>query len=195
MSSSEYANKALNLVTDKIQWIIKKSEKLPMGDLAAKTLTHKIAVTLHGHAATSVPPMLLSCTAELQYKSAPNGKLKGLPDWAMISDNDSHITSHPLFKKTIGYTCPIPAALPQPVTTPLPTHPALAPQPSNPACAVVASALFPITTPALPPPNPMSKPFNLLVQSNKRKALTSKLDNDDEEPVLRPAKGPVSKSC
>ncbi|KAG1804575.1 hypothetical protein EV424DRAFT_1351275 [Suillus variegatus] len=202
MSSSKYANEALNLVTDKFQWIIKKSEKFPMGDLAAKTLAHEIAVTLstafaqHGHAATSVPPMLLSCAAELRDKRAPNGKLKGLPDWAIISNDDSCISGHLLFNKTIGYTCPIPLVSPPTVTTPLPTHPTPAPaaQASNPARAAVASALFPITTPAPPPPNPVSKPFNLLIPGNKHKAPTSELDDNEEEPAPRPAKCPVSKS-
>ncbi|KAG1831484.1 hypothetical protein EV424DRAFT_1534165 [Suillus variegatus] len=169
-----------------------------MGDSAAKTLAHEIAVTLstafaqHRHATTSVPPMLLSCTAELQDKRALNGKLKGLPDWATISNDDSRISGHPLFNKTIVYKHLVPPASPPLVTTPLLTHPTPAPAPaaqaSNSAHAMVAPALFPITTPAPPPPNPVSKPFNLLVPGNKCKALTSELDDDKEEPAPRPAK-------
>ncbi|KAG1787889.1 uncharacterized protein HD556DRAFT_1448394 [Suillus plorans] len=199
MSSSEHANEALNLVADKIQRIIKKSEKLPMGDSGSKAFAHEIAITLstafaqHGHAATSVPPTLLSCAAELRDKSAPNGKLKGLLDWATISDQDTCIRGHPLFNKTIRYTRPVPPASPPPVAAPIYTHPAA--QASNSTHSAVASALFPIEAPAPPPPNLVVKPFNLLVPGNKRKAPTSELDDEnDEQPAPPPAKNQVSKS-
>ncbi|KAG2048895.1 hypothetical protein BDR06DRAFT_1070408 [Suillus hirtellus] len=47
MSSSDKANKALNLVTETIRQLITRFDKLQVGDPAAKTLTHDIAVTLH----------------------------------------------------------------------------------------------------------------------------------------------------
>ncbi|KAG2115305.1 uncharacterized protein F5147DRAFT_769761 [Suillus discolor] len=202
MSLSEHAHKALNLVGDKIQWIIKKYEKLPMGDSGARTLAHEIAVTLssafaqHRHATISVLPMLLSCAAELWDKSAPNGKLKGLPDWSTILDDNTCICSHLLFGKTIRYRRPDPPVSPPLVTAPLPTPPtpAIAPAAlaSNSTHAAVASTLFPI--PAPPPPEPTAKWFNLVVPGNKHKALTSELEDDVEEPMPRLAKWPMSKS-
>ncbi|KAG1841160.1 hypothetical protein C8R48DRAFT_679340 [Suillus tomentosus] len=47
MSSSDEANKALNLVTETIRRLITRFDKLQVGDPAARTLTHDIAVTLH----------------------------------------------------------------------------------------------------------------------------------------------------
>ncbi|KAG2049642.1 hypothetical protein BDR06DRAFT_975126 [Suillus hirtellus] len=151
MSSSEHANEALNLVADKIQQIIKKSEKLSMGDSGSKTLAHEIAVTL-----------------------------------------DTRICSHPLFNKTIGYMRPVPLASPPPVAAPIHTHPAA--QASNSTPSEVALALFPMVAPVPPPLNPIAKPFNLLILGNKWKAPTSKLDDEDEEPVPPLAKHLVSKS-
>lgn len=46
MSSSAEANTALNLVTKTIQCFITRFNKLQVGDPAAKTLTHDIAITL-----------------------------------------------------------------------------------------------------------------------------------------------------
>ncbi|KAG0698401.1 hypothetical protein DFH29DRAFT_878011 [Suillus ampliporus] len=49
-------------------------------------------------------PRLLSCAAEIWDNSAPNSKLKGLLDWAVILDDNFYIQDHPLFHKTVGYT-------------------------------------------------------------------------------------------
>ncbi|KAG1842962.1 hypothetical protein F4604DRAFT_1938408 [Suillus subluteus] len=108
MSSSQHTNDTLNLVVKKIDWLVKRSEKLKASDPAAKTLAHEIAVTLataftqHGNAATSLAPLLLSCMAEIRDKSGANGKLKALPNWGTISDNDPWIRTHPLFPKSVG---------------------------------------------------------------------------------------------
>ncbi|KAG1837175.1 hypothetical protein DFJ58DRAFT_734528 [Suillus subalutaceus] len=125
MSSSQQANDAFNLVAKKIHQLIASSSKLQVGDPAAKPLAHEIAMTLatafaqHGNATTSVAPKLLSCAAEIRAKSGPNGKLKALPDWNAILDDDLRIRNHPLFPKTVRYkppTCPPtpPTALPAP---------------------------------------------------------------------------------
>ncbi|KAG1856770.1 hypothetical protein F4604DRAFT_1931768 [Suillus subluteus] len=111
MSSSQQANDTFNLVAEKVHWLIARSSKLKVSDLAAKPLAHEIAVTLatafaqHGNAATSLAPKLLSCNA--------------------ISDDDLRIRNHPLFPKTIGYkppTCP-PAPPAAPPTPPAPLTP------------------------------------------------------------------------
>ncbi|KAG1883064.1 hypothetical protein F4604DRAFT_1677981 [Suillus subluteus] len=137
MSSSQQANDVFNLVTEKIHWLIARSSKLEVGDPAAKPLAHEIAVTLiyllfrqlHLPSMAMLPhhwpPSSLSCAAEIRDKSVPNGKLKALPDWNAISDDDLHIRNHPLFPKTIGYkppTCP-PTPPTAPPTPPVPLTP------------------------------------------------------------------------
>ncbi|KAG1889621.1 uncharacterized protein F5891DRAFT_1198556 [Suillus fuscotomentosus] len=166
MSSSEHANEALNLVADKIQRIIKKSEKLPMGDSGSKTLAHEIAVTLNS-----------------ETRAHLNGKLKGLPDWATISDQDTRIRGHPLFNKTIRYTRPVPPALPPPVAAPIRTHPAA--QASNSTPSEVASALFPMVASSAT----TSEPRQQMEGTN-----ILNLDNEDEELAPLPAKCLASKS-
>ncbi|KAG1727966.1 uncharacterized protein EDB91DRAFT_1253712 [Suillus paluster] len=167
MSSAQDANNALDLVSDKIAQLITWSEKLKQGDAAAKSLAHEIAITLvgafaqYGNAVTSFAPRLLSCAAEICDKSSPNGKLRGLPDWMQISDNDPHIQVHPLFHKTIGYTCPAgpstqEARLASPVSVTLSPIPSPTPLPSPP-----------------PAPAPSRAPkHNLFVPGTKCKAST-----------------------
>ncbi|KAG2028989.1 hypothetical protein BDR03DRAFT_988052 [Suillus americanus] len=151
MSSSQHANDTLNLVTKKIDQLVKRSEKLKASDPAAKTLAHEIAATAfaqHGNAATLLAPLLLSCAAKIRDKSGVNGKLKALPDWGTISDEDPRIHTHPLFPKSVGYRHPQPLAppavlaeLPMPLPpaplTPAPIQPALAPSPMPPITIVV----------------------------------------------------------
>ncbi|KAG1738084.1 uncharacterized protein EDB91DRAFT_1249380 [Suillus paluster] len=139
MSSAQDANDALDLVSDKIARLITRSEKLKQGDAAAKSLAHEIAITLvgafaqYGNAATSFAPRLLSCTAEIWDNSGPNGKLRGLPDWTQISDDNPRIRVHPLFHKTVSYTHPAEASMTlSPITSPTPTpSPPPAPAPKH----------------------------------------------------------------
>ncbi|KAG2336360.1 hypothetical protein BDR05DRAFT_953413 [Suillus weaverae] len=94
MSSSQHTNAKLNLVTDKICRLVTRSNKMAVGDLAAKPLAHDIAMTLvsafaqHGNATTSLSPLLLSCTADIWDNSGLNGKLVLIPDWNNVSDHD-----------------------------------------------------------------------------------------------------------
>ncbi|KAG1743972.1 uncharacterized protein EDB91DRAFT_1246856 [Suillus paluster] len=156
MSSTQDANDALDLVSDKIAQLITRSEKLKQGDAAAKSLAHEIAITLvgafaqYGNAATSFTPRLLSCAAEIRDNSGLNGKLRGLTDWTQISDDDPHIWVHPHFHKTVSYTRPAEALM------------TLSPIPS------------PTPTPSPPPtPAPARAPkHNLFVLGTKRKAST-----------------------
>ncbi|KIK31419.1 hypothetical protein CY34DRAFT_19945 [Suillus luteus UH-Slu-Lm8-n1] len=135
MSSSAHSNSKFSLITDKVCRLITRSNKLKVGDPAAKSLAHEIAMALataftqHGNATTLFSPLLLSCATELRDKSGPNGRLVTLPDWKAISEVDPRIKSHPLFPKIVGYhqaTSPIatPAA-PQPPSplTPTPAAP------------------------------------------------------------------------
>ncbi|KAG1839661.1 hypothetical protein DFJ58DRAFT_733251 [Suillus subalutaceus] len=156
MSSSQHANNALNLVAEKIDRLVKRSEKLKASTPAAKTLAHEIAATAfaqHGNAATSLAPLLLSCAAEIRDKNGINGKLKALPDWGTISDEDPQILTHPLFPKSVGYRHPqplappailaeLPAPLPPAPSTPTPVQPALAPSPVPPVTIVPKAKLF-----------------------------------------------------
>ncbi|KAG2108217.1 uncharacterized protein F5147DRAFT_652941 [Suillus discolor] len=109
ISSAENANKALNLAAEKILQLVKWLQKMPEDTLALKKMVHEITITLattfaqHGNATTLLVPILLSCTAKIQDKSAPNGRLRTLPDWSVISDDDQQIQGHPLYGKTLGY--------------------------------------------------------------------------------------------
>ncbi|KAG1884386.1 hypothetical protein F4604DRAFT_1919561 [Suillus subluteus] len=204
MLSTEIANNTFNLVAEKIGHLITRSQKLKDGDPTAKILAHEIAVTLatalaqHGNAATSLLPKLLSCVAEIRDKSGPNGKLKALPDWAKVSEDDLRIWPHPLFHKTVGYERPI-SSLTQPaVPAPLPstTEPVDIPQ------ELVLEAL-PKTSSAPPTPTPApAKKHNLFVQGNgdgngngngnsKRKAPETDVK---EVPPPAPKKAKTSKS-
>ncbi|KAG0701029.1 hypothetical protein DFH29DRAFT_876208 [Suillus ampliporus] len=187
MSSAQEANNAFNLVTDKISRLITRSQKMKAGDADAKRLAHEIAVTLatafaqHGSAATSFSPRLLSCTAEIWDNSAPNGKLKGLPDWAAISDDDVRIRDHPLFYKTVGFAYP--SSTP---SSPAPAPPA----PAAPSTPEVASTLLPISSHSASPA-PMVK-HDLFVAGTKCKASTPETLPDPE--VIEAPK-PLPKKC
>ncbi|KAG0691616.1 hypothetical protein DFH29DRAFT_884064 [Suillus ampliporus] len=187
MSSAQEANDAFNLVTDKISCLITWSQKMKAGDTDAKRLAHEIAVTLatafaqHGSAATLFSPRLLSCTAKIRDNSAPNGKLKGLPDWAAISDDDVRIRDHPLFHKTVGFTYP--SSTP---SSPTPAPPA----PTAPSTPKVALTLSPISS-RLPSPAPMVK-YDLFVVGTKRKASTPSTLPD---PEVIEAPQPLPKKC
>jgi hypothetical protein len=74
------------------------------------------AFAQYGSAATSMPPILLSCAAEIRDCSDKNGKLTGSPDWENISANDSRIKSHPFFRKTLDYRHRDSEAAPAPTT-------------------------------------------------------------------------------
>ncbi|KAG2748629.1 hypothetical protein P692DRAFT_20874383 [Suillus brevipes Sb2] len=187
MSSSAHSNAEFALVTDKVCRLMTRSNKLKVGDPAAKTLAHEIAMALttafaqHGNAATSFSPLLLSCAAELRDKMGANGRLAALPNWNTISDCDPQIKSHPLFPKTVGYAQPNsampPPAVPRPMT-PTPATPAPAPPTPTPAPA-----------PALPTPAPAVTwvPGKLFVRGNaKRSAPMPDNDNDIVE-VEEPA--------
>ncbi|KAG1854641.1 hypothetical protein F4604DRAFT_1932704 [Suillus subluteus] len=138
MSSAQQANDALNLVGEKINWLVKRSEKLKASDPAAKTLAHEIAMTLASQLSF----------AEIRDKSSTNGKLKALPDWGSISDNNPQIRTHPLFPKSVGYWCPQPltppavlAELPAPLP-PAPVKPTHAPSPVPPITIIPKAKLF-----------------------------------------------------
>ncbi|KAG1771390.1 hypothetical protein EV702DRAFT_1201999 [Suillus placidus] len=171
--SSQHTNEVLNSVTENVGRLLMRSQKLEEGDPAAKTLVHEIAVTLatafaeHGHAATSLTPLPLSCAAEIWDNSGPNGKLKALLDWNAIADNDPHIQAHPLFMKTLGYQHPkaqqTPAvASPQSTIalvppTPAPSTPApLTPAPLTPAPLTPAPLTPAPLTPAPLTPAPLT---------------------------------------
>ncbi|KAG1721096.1 uncharacterized protein EDB91DRAFT_1256682 [Suillus paluster] len=177
MSSTQDANDALDLVSDKIARLITQSEKLKQGDAAAKSLAHEIAITLvgaftqYGNAATSFTPRLLSCAAKIRDNSGPNGKLRGLPDWTQISDDDPHIRVHPLFHKTVGYTHPAgPSTQEARLASPVP--------PATTSTREASMTLSPITSPTptpSPPPTPAPAPtpkHNLFVPGTKHKAST-----------------------
>ncbi|KAG1720697.1 hypothetical protein EDB19DRAFT_1835834, partial [Suillus lakei] len=173
MSSAQDANIAFNLVRNKISHLITRWAKLKEGDLAAKSLSCDIAVTFHGNAATSFAPMLLSCTAEIWDKSGPNGRLKGVPDWSSVADDDPCIWGHPLFHKTVGYAYPVSAQTPPAAST---TAPAVAPSP----CPPMPAASMPEVTPTLsqlssPTPSPLPSPIikhKLFVPGTNCKAST-----------------------
>ncbi|KAG1751735.1 hypothetical protein EDB19DRAFT_1824646 [Suillus lakei] len=179
MSSAQDANIVFNLVHNKISHLITRWAKLKEGDPAAKSLSRNIATTalsLHGNAMTSFTPMLLSCTAKIQDKSGPNGRLKGVPDWSSVSDDDPLIQGHPLFHKTVGYAYPASAQTPPAAST---TAPAVAPSP----CPPMPAASMPEVTPTFsqlssptpsPPPSPVIK-HKLFVPGMKHKALTPSL--------------------
>ncbi|KAG1761029.1 hypothetical protein EV702DRAFT_1053219 [Suillus placidus] len=107
-TQQQQANNELNLITEKICQLVTRSTKLKVGDPAAKALAHEIANTLattlaqHGSTATSLAPLLLSCAAEIRANCGLNGRLKTLPDWNVILDDDPCIHLHPLFQKTMG---------------------------------------------------------------------------------------------
>ncbi|KAG1856169.1 hypothetical protein F4604DRAFT_1932035 [Suillus subluteus] len=143
MSSAQQANDALNLVAEKIDRLVKRSEKLKASDPAAKTLAHEIAVTLASQLSF----------AEIWDKSGAIGKLKALPDWGSISDNDPWIHTHPLFPKSVGYQHPqplmppavladLPTPLPPTPSTPTPIKHTHAPSPVPPVTVVPKAKLF-----------------------------------------------------
>ncbi|KAG1797826.1 uncharacterized protein HD556DRAFT_1440786 [Suillus plorans] len=188
MSTSEVSNQALNAITDKILLLVKRSQKLAEDNLAALTLAHEIAVNLattfsqHGRTATAIAPILLSCAAEIRDKSL-NGRLKGLPDWSSISDDDIRIHAHPLYQKTVGYQLP-PAS-----TTAL--GPIPAPAPSSAQVSFEEHAASPIMAPPI-----TETKHDLFVQgtATKQKASTSESeDNNVPEVIIRNAK-PLSKT-
>ncbi|KAG1740979.1 hypothetical protein EDB19DRAFT_1828364 [Suillus lakei] len=190
MSSAQDANIAFNLVHDKISCLITRWAKLKEGDPAAKSLSRDIAMTFispsflsdffqttalsqHGNAATSFTPMLLSCAAEIRDKSGPDGRLKGVPDWLSVLDDNPCIWGHPLFHKTVGYAYPASAQTPPAAST---TAPAVAPSPCPPTPATsmpeVTSTLSQLSSPTpSPPPSPVIK-HKLFVPGMKCKALT-----------------------
>ncbi|KAG2343161.1 hypothetical protein BDR05DRAFT_1000136 [Suillus weaverae] len=96
--------------------------------------------------------MLLSCVAKIRDKSGANGKLKALPDWRTIADDDEHIRGHPLFLKTIGYQCP---KLPSSPAIPLPQA---LPQSSPPSMSLTPPPPSPSPS---PPPAPVLRKHNL----------------------------------
>ncbi|KAG1849742.1 hypothetical protein F4604DRAFT_1934769 [Suillus subluteus] len=174
MSSSQQANDVFNLVAKKVHRLIARFSKLKVGDPAAKPLAHEIAVTLatafaqHGNAATSLAPKLLSCVAEIRDKSGPNGKLKALPDWNAISDDDLHIRNHPLFPKTVGYK-PLTFPTAPPAAPPTPPAP-LTPGPHAPS---------PVPVVTIVPKHKLFVPGNANAnakENGKRKASTPEPD-------------------
>ncbi|KAG1768245.1 hypothetical protein EV702DRAFT_1253446 [Suillus placidus] len=193
MSSSQHANAELNLITQQICWLVTRSNKLKVGDPAAKTFAHQIAMTLataftqHGNAATSLVPLLLSCAAKIQDKSGPNGKLKALPDWNAISDDDDRIQNHHLFPKTIGYQYP--SSTPPPPATPPPAPQQAAPL--TPSPTIPAPNLH-TCTPSPAPPVTIIPKHKLFVLGNvKRRASTPKpKDNavEDFQPATKKQK-------
>ncbi|KAG2047804.1 hypothetical protein BDR06DRAFT_1013536 [Suillus hirtellus] len=180
MSSSDEANKALNLVTETICQLITRFDKLQVGDPAAKTLTHDIAVTLstaftqHGRMATVIPLILLSCTAKIWDKSGPDQKLKALPDWSTISDDNNRIQSHPLFPKILGYRPTNPLVMP-------PTHPTSLPSEATHQGAARAAPSLKMDA--------VAKKYNLVIPGNKHKAPEPEIDSpppkDTQLPVMR----------
>ncbi|KAG1891931.1 uncharacterized protein F5891DRAFT_1209779 [Suillus fuscotomentosus] len=188
MSTSEFSNQALNTITDKILLLVKRSQKLAEDNPAALTLAHKIAMNLasafsqHSRTATTIVLILLSCAAEIRDKSL-NGRLKGLPDWSSISDDDVRIHTHPLYPKTLGYQLP-PASTTAPGPIPVPA-------PSSAEVSVKEHAALPIVAPPI-----TERKHNLFVQGTvtKRKASMSESeDNDVPKVIIRNAK-PLSKT-
>ncbi|KAG2744273.1 hypothetical protein P692DRAFT_20877861, partial [Suillus brevipes Sb2] len=178
MSSSAHSNAEFALVTDKVCRLMTRSNKLKVGDPAAKTLAHEIAMALttafaqHGNAATSFSPLLLSCAAELRDKMGANGRLAALPDWNTISDCDPQIKSHPLFLKTVGYaqsnSAMPPPAVPRPQSpmTPTPATPTPAPTPA------------PAPAPPTPAPAVTWVPGKLFVRGNAKRSAPMPDDDD-----------------
>ncbi|KAG1831095.1 hypothetical protein EV424DRAFT_1343219 [Suillus variegatus] len=156
MSSSAEANTALNLVTQTIQCFITRFNKLQVGDPAAKTLTHDIAITLH------------SLNRD---KSGPDRKLKSLPDWSTISDDDHRIKSHPLFLKTVNYR---------------PLNPSLMP-PTRPTSLLIEQTRED-SAPTLPSPaiDPAVKKYDLVVLGNKHKAPEPEIDTPSPTETTHP---------
>ncbi|KAG1730908.1 hypothetical protein EDB19DRAFT_1912746 [Suillus lakei] len=179
MSSAQDGNIAFNLVRNKISRLITRWAKLKEGDPAAKSLSRDIAVAFttalsqHGHAATSFTPMLLSCAAKIQDKSGPDGRLKGVPDWSSVSDDNPRIQGHPLFHKTVGYIYPASAQMPAAAST---TAPAVAPSPCPPMPATSMPEVIPtLSQLSSPTPSPSPSPIikhKLFVPGTKHKALT-----------------------
>ncbi|KAG1752341.1 uncharacterized protein EDB91DRAFT_1243120 [Suillus paluster] len=179
MSSTQDANNALNR------------------DAADKSLAHEIAITLvgaftrYGNAATSFTPRLLSCAAEIWDKSGPNGKLRGLPDWMQILDDDPCIQVHPLFHKTIGYTRLVGPS----------TQEACLASPVPPAATLIQEALVTLSPIPSPTPSPSPSPapapkHNLFVPSTKRKASTPEAETSAPEgDVIVVVRTPLPKKC
>ncbi|KAG2108744.1 uncharacterized protein F5147DRAFT_652731 [Suillus discolor] len=168
MSTSKVSNQALNAVADKILLLVKNSQKLAEDHLAALTLAHEIAVNLasafsqHGRTATTIALILLSCAAEIRDNSL-NGRLKGLLDWSMISDDNICICTHPLYQKTVGYQHPLTSTTaPTPIPAPV--------QPSSQVSIEERAASLIVT----PPVTEMK--HDLFVQGmTKQKASTKKI--------------------
>ncbi|KAG2345441.1 hypothetical protein BDR05DRAFT_946938 [Suillus weaverae] len=162
---------------DEFCWLVTRSTKLKVGDPAAKALAHEIASTLatalaqHGSTATSLPPLLLSCAAEIRANCSLNGRLKTLPDWNIILDDDPRIHLHPLFQKTVGYQYPQSPATPPAVPTTPPAHmtPSTSPAPMTPLTLptpeMSQQQVAALLLPALPPSTP-TKPHRLFVVGN-----------------------------
>ena len=151
---------------------------------------------LFGAAATSLSPMLLSCAAEIRDNCGPNGKMRGVPDWSTVCEDDPRIRGHPLFIKTIGYQRPR-----SPTPAPAPPAPVPAPAPATPpapslqlpaATAISAGPLTPIPSSPSPPPRLPAMKHNLFVAGtttrSKRKAPPTEDDDDDEVQVTEPVK-------
>jgi hypothetical protein len=197
MSAAQNANDALFLVAEKVQHLRTRALKHKEGDVAAKALAHEIAMTLisfhylhltsgsiwHDLQAlafaqfdttmTSLLPSLLSCVAEIWDKSGPNGKLKGLPDWSTVSDDNDHIRGHPLFLKMVEYQCLL--------------SPAPAPAASQPASTILTTG--PLTlTPAPPSPSTPPAPKHDLFIAGKVKSGKCKVpppETEDKPTVLQ----------
>ncbi|KAG2748632.1 hypothetical protein P692DRAFT_20874385, partial [Suillus brevipes Sb2] len=195
MSTAQNANQALSLVAEKVGRLLMRAQKLKEGDPASKALAHDIAVTistsfgLFGAAATSLSPMLLSCAAEIRDNCGPNGKMRGVPDWSTVCEDDPRIRGHPLFLKTIGYQrprSPTPAPAPALATPPPPSLQLPA------ASAISAGPLTPIPSSPSPPPHLPAAKHNLFVAGtttrSKRKAPPTEDNDDDEVQVTEPVK-------
>ncbi|KIK32367.1 hypothetical protein CY34DRAFT_19100 [Suillus luteus UH-Slu-Lm8-n1] len=182
ISAAQNANDVLSLVAEKVRRLRTRALKLKEGDAAAKPLAHEIAVTWvsafaqFGTATTSLSPSLLSCVAEIQDKSGPNGKLRGLPDWS----------THPLSPTP----APAPALAPAPAPAPAPAIAPPTPAPAPPAPAPPT----PAPAPALAPPAPKHDLFVAgNIKSGKRPPETEDEDEAEEKPT-KPVKRKSTRS-
>lgn len=141
----------------------------------------------HSNAATSLAPILLSCTARIQDKSVPNGRLRALPDWSVISDDNQRIQGYLFYGKTLGYQHQ------DSDNAPPAAHTILTPVP-------YVSLLLPPTVVA-PTLAPFSLKHGLFVPRNSKKqmatssALEAELDVEVAKPTpVLPKPRPVSET-
>ncbi|KAG1770165.1 hypothetical protein EV702DRAFT_1202577 [Suillus placidus] len=124
MPSQRESDKAMSIADKSLQAALARIKHFAADCRVVVDQAHEIArivsqaLQLHGRNASVISPLLLSAGTEVRVTM----NVGQAPQWDCVLVDDSHMESHPFFRKTLGFEALAPAPLPNPVS-PVPPAP------------------------------------------------------------------------